>query len=75
MPGDPKECREHAKNCLAMADAAVSPLAKAQFEQLAQTWTRLAIDLEHAKALVEHWGDPKIKSGCVQPKSAAPKAS
>ena len=70
MPGDPKECREHAKNCRDMAEAAVSPMAKARFEDLARTWTRLANDLEHAKALVEHWGDPKIKSGCVLPERA-----
>ena len=60
MPGDPKECREHAKNCQEMADAAPSAMAKARFEELAQTWLRLASDLEHAKALVEHWGDPKL---------------
>ena len=75
MPGDPKQCRENAEHCRDMAEAAVSPMAKAQFEQLVQTWTRLANDLEHAKALVEHWGDPNIKSGCVQPKCADPKAS
>jgi hypothetical protein len=71
MPGDPNECREHAKNCRDMAEAAVSPLAKARFEDLARTWTRLANDLEHAKALVEHWGNPRIKSGCAQPSRAA----
>jgi hypothetical protein len=60
MPGDPKECREHAKNCLKMAADSTSPLAKAQFEDLAQTWLRLATDLERAKALVEHWGEPKL---------------
>jgi hypothetical protein len=61
MPGDPKECREHAKNCQELADAAPSPMAKARFEELAQAWLRLASDLEHAKALVEHWGDPKLR--------------
>ena len=72
MPGDPKECREHAKNCRSMADAAVSPMAKARFEDLARTWIRLANDLEHAKALVEHWGDPmRSNSGCAQPERAA----
>jgi hypothetical protein len=59
-----------------MAQAAVSRMAKARFEELARTWIRLANDLEHAKALVEHWGDPEIrKSGCVQPKRAVPKVS
>ena len=57
MPGEPKECREHAKRCQEMADAAPSPMAK-RFEELAQTWLRLASDLEHAKALVEHRGGP-----------------
>ncbi len=60
MPGDPKECREHAKRCQELADASPSPLAKARFAELAQTWLRLAHDLEHAKALVEHWGARKI---------------
>ena len=71
MPGDPEECRKQATNCRDMAEAAVSPLAKARFEELARTWTLLANDLEQAKALVEHWGDPMIKSGCVQPERAA----
>jgi hypothetical protein len=56
MPGDPSECREHAKNCLRMASEAPSPLAKARFENLAETWMRLATDLEHARALLEQWG-------------------
>jgi hypothetical protein len=51
-----------------MAEAAESALAKAQFEQLARTWTRLACDLQHAKALVEHWCDQEVKPGCVQAK-------
>ena len=71
MPGDPNECREHAKNCRDMAEAAVSPLAKARFEDLARTWTRLANDPEHAKALVEHWGRSEDQSGCAQPSRAA----
>jgi hypothetical protein len=56
MPGDPKACREHSKCCLQLAAESKSPLAKAQFENLAQTWLRLATDLERAKALVKHWG-------------------
>jgi hypothetical protein len=61
MPGDPEECRKHATNCRDMAEATVSPLAKARFEELARTWIRLANDLEQGQALVEHWGDPRIK--------------
>jgi hypothetical protein len=60
MPGDPKECREHAKNCLRMAAEAPSQLARVRFEKLAETWMRLATDLEHAKALLEQWGTPEV---------------
>jgi hypothetical protein len=63
MPGDPKECRQHAQNCRDIAAAAMSAMAKARFEELARTWTRLANDLEHAKALVEHWGVPSLSNG------------
>ena len=60
MPGNPKECREHAKCCLELAESAPSLIAKMRFEGLAHSWLRLANDLEHAKALLEHWGDPKL---------------
>jgi hypothetical protein len=60
MPGDPNECREHAKRCQEMAEAAPSPMAKARFEELAQSWLRLASNLEHAKALLDNWGDPEL---------------
>ena len=60
MPGDPEECRKHAKCCLEMAKSAPSLISKTRFEGLAHTWLRLANDLEHAKALVEHWGEPKL---------------
>jgi len=59
MPGDPKECREHAKRCLEIAANSPSELMKARFEELAKTWMRLASDLEHAKRLVEEWDKAK----------------
>lgn len=61
MPGDPKECREHAKCCLRLAAEAPSPLAKARFQKLAETWMRLATDLELTLSLLEQWGDPRFK--------------
>ena len=61
MPGDPKECREHAKCCLELAQSAPSLIAKLRYEGLAHTWLRLASDLEQANALVEQWGDPKFR--------------
>jgi hypothetical protein len=62
MPGDPKECREHAKHCLELAShAPPSSLTRARFEDLAQTWLRLARDLDHSKALLEQWGDARFR--------------
>jgi len=56
MPGDPKECREHAKHCLELASVAPSALGRARFEDLAQTWLRLANDLERVQVLLDNWG-------------------
>jgi hypothetical protein len=52
MPGDPKECRDHAKECLRMAEMAISEDARATFNDLAKTWLRLAYDLEQSQALI-----------------------
>ena len=58
MPGDPKECREHAQHCYRLAAEAHTPVAKKRFEDLASVWMGLATELEEARALVEAWGDP-----------------
>jgi hypothetical protein len=53
MPGDPKECRDHALRCLELAKTASSPQVKVQFLDLANTWSRLAADLEATLAMVK----------------------
>ena len=52
MPGDPKECRQHALNCVRLAQTAVTPQSREHFANLAQTWVRLAEDLERAQAFL-----------------------
>ena len=42
MPGDPKECRQHALNCVQLAKTAELPEARDSFAHLARTWIRLA---------------------------------
>ena len=44
MPGDPKECRQHALACVRLAQTSASPQAREEFANLARTWTRLADD-------------------------------
>ena len=48
MPGNPKECRQHALNCLRLAKEATTKPSKH-----AQSWTRLAAELEQAQALLD----------------------
>ena len=53
MPGDPKECRQHAENCLRLAKEATTEDARKTFVELANKWLMLAGDLESAQALID----------------------
>ena len=57
MPGDPKECRAQARCCLEHAAAATSPLAKDHFLSLAESWSRLARELEATKRFLDALGE------------------
>ena len=52
MPGDPKECRQHALNCVHLAKGATTPELRDHFAKLARTWIKLADELEQSEALV-----------------------
>ena len=52
MPGDPKECRQHALNCVQLAKTAKSPEARDRFARLARTWIRLAEELERMQEVL-----------------------
>jgi hypothetical protein len=53
MPGDPKECRQHAENCLRLAKEATTEEARKTFAELANKWMMLAGDLKRAQALFD----------------------
>jgi hypothetical protein len=57
MPGDPKECRQHALTCARLAQTSAIPQARERFASLANTWVRLAEDLERTLALLETFDD------------------
>jgi hypothetical protein len=63
MPGDPIECRQHARRCAELASTATT---REQFLSLQQSWMRLAADLDNAKAFInaleEMDADPPIKA-------------
>jgi hypothetical protein len=52
MPGNPHECRENAKRCLELAEAAGTRTSRENFEGLAQTWMALATDYEATNVLL-----------------------
>ena len=56
MPGDPKEARAHAANCMGLAEMASSPTLQKTFADLAKQWNRLANELETTPMrFSKHW--------------------
>jgi hypothetical protein len=53
MPGDPKECRQHAERCAELARLASTPEGRETFLSLQMTWIRLASELDQAGALIK----------------------
>lgn len=51
MPGDPDQCRLNAARCLALAERAWRPEVRQAFIDLAQTWKKLAAEIESDQAL------------------------
>jgi hypothetical protein len=60
MPGNPKECREHAKRCW-VATETKNPALKESLVEIAQKWARLATELEATRALLADWAPEKPK--------------
>jgi hypothetical protein len=59
MPGDPEECRAHARRCWALAAKTTNPVVKESLVDLAQRWSRLAADLKFTHDLMAEWGEDK----------------
>ena len=53
MPGDPKECRQHALECARLAKTSATREDREHFAQLARTWIKLAEDIEQSQALLD----------------------
>jgi hypothetical protein len=53
MPGDPKECRKHALNCMLLAKQASTEESKQTFLRLSKSWTRLAAELQDAETFLK----------------------
>ena len=53
MPGDPKECRQHAKRCAELAQIARTQEDRDKFSALQMNWLSLALELDHMGALIK----------------------
>jgi hypothetical protein len=60
MPGDPKECREHARNCIELAEQAITAEGCATLINLANHWIKLAAELESAPAFLNALKDMEL---------------
>ena len=61
MPIDSSECRQHALDCVRLAQTATTPEARKTWSDLAKTWLRFASDLEANECLLDEWGNPRPK--------------
>jgi hypothetical protein len=67
MPIDPGECRQHALDCVRLAQTAITPEARKIWSGLAKTWLMFASDLEANERVSDEWGRPKPKN--IKPNS------
>ena len=51
MPGDPNQCRRYAARCLALAHRARNSERRQNFAAVAETWAKLAAEMESDQAL------------------------
>ena len=52
MPGDPAQCRLNAVRCFKLSERAKNPARRQSLAALAETWTKLAAELESEQALL-----------------------
>jgi hypothetical protein len=53
VPGDPQQCRRHARNCIELAEHATSSEGRATLKNLADHWIKLAAELESAQTFLD----------------------
>jgi hypothetical protein len=57
MPGDPAQCRLYAARYLELSEQAQDPERRRNLAALAETWTKLAAELESEQALLNALSD------------------
>ena len=70
MPGDPHQCRMNAARCLTLAKRAWRADVRQGLTELAQTWNRLAAEIESDEALFQVISEIEV----AEPYEALPRA-
>jgi hypothetical protein len=74
MPGHPIECRLRALHCSQLAETAATTELRQPFIDLAETWKRLAAELESDQALLRTLGELEFSQQPSEPYEALPLA-
>ena len=61
MPGNPEECREHARKCAELARHAASTEARDHFASLNTSWLRLAAEIESGQSFLDLINDIEVE--------------
>ena len=64
MLGNSQQCRLNAAHCLALAEQAISPHSRQDFIALADTWNKLAAELESDDALLQAISEIEFSEPC-----------
>lgn len=72
MPGDPQECRQHALDCVELAEHATTPNVRQTFLDLSETWLRLGRELDGAQGFLNVLNGAQMnRPSCFQVSEAA----
>jgi hypothetical protein len=76
MPGNPIECHLNSARCLALAERVRRPEVRQTFIALAETWKRLAVELECDQPLLRTMSELEFRrpSQPCEPYEALPSA-
>jgi hypothetical protein len=72
MPGDPKECRRQAYDCIRLAQQAATHRSRADFLALARTWLELAVIFEEDDKALKRCGETKTNVVQFKPRRHRP---
>ena len=68
MPGDPKECRRLARQCVRAAHASADVRLRADYLAFAHKWMQLAAIYDSDEELIKSWGASGVNVLPLAPK-------